>query len=204
MLIMRNFHLHGEIFFFQDRFGGEDGLFLAATNKDWPMVYAVPKEIEDPEIAASALADILYSQAMVEVPTEGTDLRSPRLRESESGTDLSGRAEDLYKRMLDKNDPYEPLSRRLSEDTVEKIEELGMRGIYIGQERVRHYPAGALASHILGFVGYRGDERVGQYGVEGFYDHILSGTDKSEDVILFTISVLHYTNKHRGHLRGSL
>src|SRR3989344_5364485 len=40
----------------------------------------------------------------------------------------------------------------------------------------RHYPQGTTASHILGFVGYKGSDRVGQYGIEAYYDDVLNGT----------------------------
>jgi len=51
-----------------------------------------------------------------------------------------------------------------------------------GKKKLRYYPAEDLASHSIGFVGYRGSDRVGQYGMEGFYDDILRG----KEVILET------------------
>jgi len=49
-------------------------------------------------------------------------------------------------------------------------------GIYIEQTSKRIYPNGALASHVLGFVGQdsNGDE-IGSNGVEGYYDQYLVG-----------------------------
>lgn len=41
----------------------------------------------------------------------------------------------------------------------------------------RLYPDGDFAGHILGFVGFKGYERVGQYGVEGYYDNKLFEND---------------------------
>jgi len=53
----------------------------------------------------------------------------------------------------------------------------------------RYYPKGVFAAQVLGFVGYREHERVGQYGVESFYDETLRGleTDQrsiGEDIVL--------------------
>jgi len=42
------------------------------------------------------------------------------------------------------------------------------------QDEWRYYPAGSLASHLLGFVGYQGDKRVGVYGLERFWDSTLT------------------------------
>jgi stage V sporulation protein D (sporulation-specific penicillin-binding protein) len=40
----------------------------------------------------------------------------------------------------------------------------------------REYPQGKIASQVIGFLGGEG---LGQYGIEGFYDEILSGSNKS-------------------------
>lgn len=42
-------------------------------------------------------------------------------------------------------------------------------------ENWRWYPQGNLAANVLGFMGIVGDERVGQYGVEQYYQEILNG-----------------------------
>jgi len=138
--------------FLQDRFNSDNGLFLAATNKDWPMLYTVPKEIEDPAFTARELVSVLYDE---EARPEAE--------------------EKLYRRINDEDDPYEPIAHKLDEEVASYIDSLDLKGVYIKGEKMRHYPAGDLASHILGFVGYRGNERVGQYGAEGFYDDILRG-----------------------------
>ncbi len=150
--------------FFQDKFsalagGAEAGLYLAATNKDWPLLYAVPKEIDDPTLAASAIASILYEE------------EARALGEK-----------NIYQRISDKDDPYEPIARKIENGKVDAIKALELKGIYVKDENLRHYPQGDLAAHALGFVGYRGNERVGQYGVEGFYDEALRGGGK--DLIL--------------------
>ena len=139
--------LRGEIFF-KDNFNASSGFArAAATNKDWFLLYAVPSEIEDAERAASRIASLLYS-------ANTRDLKK----------------EELYKKFKDRDDPYVPIKNRLEEHVVNGVKELGIAGIYLTKEKLRYYPAGDLASHVIGFLGYREDERVGQYGVEGFYD----------------------------------
>ncbi len=84
-----------------------------------------------------------------------------------------------------KNDPYEEIARRVSEKDKEKIEELEIGGIVISKERWRFYPAGTTASHLLGFVGYQGNELAGRYGLERYYDDILSRDDNTLYVNFF-------------------
>lgn len=72
-----------------------------------------------------------------------------------------------------KDDPYEEIAKRLDEDAKTQIEELDLDGVLLVQERWRFYPANELASHTLGFVGYREDVLGGRYGLERFYDDIL-------------------------------
>lgn len=50
---------------------------------------------------------------------------------------------------------------------------------------MRFYPQGLFAAHVLGFVGYRENDRVGQYGVESQYDDVL--TSASGDDVVLTI-----------------
>jgi len=138
--------LRGEIFF-QDKFSGSSS---AATNKDWQFLYAVPREIEDAASVASTLESFLL------------DENAP--------LDTSLGAEEIYEKIKDKDDSYEVIASRIDEDIARAIKDLDIHGIYIKGEKLRYYPQDMLASHVIGFVGYRGSERVGQYGVEGFYD----------------------------------
>ena len=166
--------VRGDIFF-QDNFNKESNLYLAATNKDWPLLYAVPSQITDAQFAAAKLAPILKKEA------------TSAEAESDLAAALLVEVQDIYEKLKDLQDPYKPLARRLSEAQVEEIEALDIAGVYIQPERLRHYPAKNLAGTLLGFVGYRGADRVGQYGLEGFYDDTLRGVQeeaRGPDLIL--------------------
>ena len=102
--------------------------------------------------------------------------------------------ETLLERMQDERyGPFEsiPLREDVSEDTalflIERVEEY--RGIFVREEWRRSYPYGALAGHVLGYLGailkgnlayykslgYDPNGRVGQYGVEEAYETALRG-----------------------------
>ncbi len=142
------FPKRGEIFI-KDRFYGTDSLSQLsplAVNREWPMAYAVPKKIEDKEETAKLLAPLLEMD------------------------------EDVLRQKISKrNDPYEPLKHKLSSEIVEKIKELNIEGIEFTTESWRYFPAGSLACHVIGFVGFSDDRKVGQYGLEGYYNKELEG-----------------------------
>jgi cell division protein FtsI/penicillin-binding protein 2 len=64
------------------------------------------------------------------------------------------------------------LKNKLNYTEVQNLKDLNLAGVYLEKEQTRYYPLGSLASHLLGFVGGEGS---GQYGIEGFYNDILTG-----------------------------
>lgn len=73
---------------------------------------------------------------------------------------------------LKKDLRYVILAKKVTKDTKEKIVALGLKGIAWKEQRIRAYPQGQLAAHVLGFVN---DESDGQYGIEGFMNTDLKG-----------------------------
>lgn len=84
-----------------------------------------------------------------------------------------------------KNDAYEEIAKRLDEETVKKIEELKIPAISFIKEKWRFYPSDYLSSHVLGFVGYKGDILSGRYGLENYYDEVLQRAENSLNVNFF-------------------
>lgn len=71
------------------------------------------------------------------------------------------------------NDTYEEVANRVSKDVREKIGSAAIEGVTMSEERWRTYAAGDFAAHVLGFVGWEGDQLSGRYGLEKYYDQIL-------------------------------
>lgn len=63
-------------------------------------------------------------------------------------------------------DPYEEVAFRVDDDAAAKIRAQKIPGVILVQDQWRYYPAGSLAAHTIGFVGYQGDAKVGVYGLE--------------------------------------
>jgi cell division protein FtsI (penicillin-binding protein 3)/stage V sporulation protein D (sporulation-specific penicillin-binding protein) len=128
---------------------GQDGLFLAATNKKFPLLQANPSLImkNDIDKISGELASILA-------------IDKEKIRTSIDSD----------------SNKYKVLHRRLSTEEVEKIKSLKVDGLSIAYETDRFYPGGNLGSDILGFLGYNQDgNKSGQYGIEEYYNEILYG-----------------------------
>lgn len=84
------------------------------------------------------------------------------------------------------------LAEDISQETAERIEAAGYPGVKIAENYIREYPNGALASHVVGYLGrisqsdaktyveekgYRKDALIGKSGIEKIYEDRLKGTD---------------------------
>ncbi|MEI8270860.1 MAG: penicillin-binding protein 2 [bacterium] len=84
-----------------------------------------------------------------------------------------------------KNDPYEEIIGHLSKEQADNISFLKIPGVSIYKEKWRFYPGNELASHALGFVGYKGNELAGRYGLERQYNSVLSQNSNNPYVNFF-------------------
>lgn len=117
-----------------------------AINKELHLVYAVPRNIKNKKEVSGQLAEIL-------------DIEKNK----------------IFKIIDKENDPYEVIKNRVKDDVVEKIRNENINGIGVLPEIVRYYPGDNLASNVVGFLGYRNNEKTGQYGIEGYYNDRLKG-----------------------------
>ena len=131
-------------------------LFAAAVTKKAPFLFSISKDIPDAEAYAEVLTDIV-----------GVD------------------QDELFSRLSKHDDPYELLKRKLTDAEVEKVKDLALEGVIIGQEERRYYPLGSIGAQILGFVSYDASSQ-GQYGVEQYFQEVLKGKNISVPSRSFT------------------
>ncbi|OGD67911.1 hypothetical protein A3I18_02205 [Candidatus Campbellbacteria bacterium RIFCSPLOWO2_02_FULL_35_11] len=92
----------------------------------------------------------------------------------------------FYNKANKKDDPYEELVEKMDKETADKIKALNLEGVGLYKQRWRFYPGGSLASHVLGFVAFNDDDRLeGRYGLEKYYDELLSRKDEDLYVNFF-------------------
>lgn len=131
--------------YFTDKLGNR---ILAAGNKKFPVIAVTASKIPlgDAERVAAALS-----------------------------TRANGDKDDILKLIQSRSDYIRPVGKRLTSEQAKEVKELAIEGVSVTQEVDRFYPNQHLASDVLGFFGYSGAERSGQYGIEAYYENELSG-----------------------------
>ncbi|MCR4278484.1 MAG: penicillin-binding protein 2 [bacterium] len=129
----------------QDRSDGQ--LYPLATNREAWTVYAVPREMKEPEKTARDLAEVL-----------------------ETDVDI------LTTKFLKKDDPYEVVMKDVPIEKVEAVQSADFEGIHFSRVTARLYPEKNVSGQLIGFVGPGNDGVLtGKYGVEGNFNDLLAG-----------------------------
>ena len=82
--------------------------------------------------------------------------------------------EAFFAKAAKKNDPYEEIENKISEQDAEAITALELPGVALYREKWRLYPGNELAAKVLGFVSFRKDTLTGSYGLEEYYNDTLA------------------------------
>lgn len=149
--IYQKTHPHRGNIYFQDT--RSQALYPAAVNKDFFMVYAVPKEIAPRDVKKTF--DVLTNLLTI---------------------DDDNRRHTLFNKLAQSELRYVPVAKKVAEEDTLKIKEAGLTGVYFTQEEYRYYPEKNSGANVLGFVGSdaSGDFN-GRYGLEGYWDKELAG-----------------------------
>ncbi len=71
-------------------------------------------------------------------------------------------------------DTYEEIATNVEQGAASSISAMKIKGVSIYRMNWRFYPGGALASNVIGFMGYQGNDFAGRYGIESSYDDTLT------------------------------
>ncbi|MGW8582988.1 penicillin-binding transpeptidase domain-containing protein, partial [Bacillus velezensis] len=120
-----------------------------ATNKSAPTVFVVPRQIQNPIKTGKLLASVLNMSE-----------------------------EKVYKHITKKTsiEKISPEGRKISNKKAKEIKALDLKGVYVAEDSIRHYPYGSFLSHVLGFAGI---DNQGLLGLEAYYDDDLKGVKGS-------------------------
>ncbi len=117
------------------------------ANKNMPVIYAVPIEISNPQQAANLLSPIV-----------GKDVNSLTVAFSKPKSQ------------------YALLIQKATDQQVQEIKNLNLKGIYIKDQTFRSYPFGSMASQLLGYVSLDANGQMsGKYGLELEFNKQLEG-----------------------------
>ncbi len=84
-----------------------------------------------------------------------------------------------------KKDPYVEIAVNVPESAASQITAMKLPGVTAYRMNWRFYPAGDLAAHAIGFMGFKGDDFSGRYGIEHSYNKVLARTDQKLYVNFF-------------------
>lgn len=160
--------------------GDQQVLYPLVANRRMYVVFAVPKEIEDATTTAERLLSVLGlpdddERSYAEVFSLGSSTVSSTIIRSERDQQKFDLLSKWIANFNKKDKYYYPLRERIDDETIKKIEGLGLKGVDWVNRSYRFYPEKGVGGQIFGFWGYDGDERRGKYGLEGYYDNLLAG-----------------------------
>lgn len=131
-----------------------------AMNTESYLVYAVPKQVEDPAKTTKEVSDILLLPA-----TSDTGISQEKLL-------------DFYQK---KEKWFIPIKHYVSREIADRIIALNDSAIRILPEDQRIYPEKSLAAPVIGYVQTQDDgSRIGSYGIEGQFNDVLTGVSGEE------------------------
>ncbi|MSR84920.1 penicillin-binding protein 2 [Candidatus Uhrbacteria bacterium] len=122
-------------------------LYPIAKDRDAWQVYAVPREMKEPAKMATSVAAILLVSE-----------------------------EELTRKFSVTSSAYVLLTKDASLEAVQQLQSQHLQGIGMNKVPARMYPEQGMGGQLLGFVSLNEkNERVGRYGLEGFYQETLAG-----------------------------
>lgn len=127
-----------------------NGLILASSVVA-PSIWAIPEDIDGSKAQLAELAKLLQMPAA-----------------------------ELTKKLADEDKNFVWIKRQVDESVAQKIQALGIKGIYQRKEYKRQYPEGEAAAHVVGFTSV---EDSGQEGMELAFNKDLAGKAGSRRVI---------------------
>jgi len=87
---------------------------------------------------------------------------------------------EILQKLNKKGSYYQVIQRSVSKEVAEQIKGLNMKGVEVDEKKEsRYYPNNRLASQIVGFIN---EDKQGQYGIEEYYNGILSGKKSATTV----------------------
>lgn len=133
----------------------DDEKFLVAGMESGFRVVANQKKIEDPKETFEKIGELLQID------------------------------EETFVEETTGDDVYVLLKDKVSKEISDKILAQKVAGITLERYKWRTYPAKNIASQVVGFVGFDGDDVVGRYGVEKELDSVLSRESKNVYINFF-------------------
>ena len=83
------------------------------------------------------------------------------------------------------SDPYEEVAKDVSAENVVTLKAQKLKGVTYVKDNKRAYPQDEVGSKVIGFVGSDGVHVRGQYGLERYYDDVLTRRSSDSSINFF-------------------
>ena len=127
-----------------------NSVYPIAVNREYFLAYVSPRDVRDEEL--TSVADRIVAA-------------------------LGVSRESVLEKLAKRDDIYEVIKRKVTKEDKEAIVQESIPGLFFIPEFFRFYPGGSLGAQTVGFVGSDGEEYVGRYGIEAFFDKEMHGTN---------------------------
>ena len=108
------------------------------------------------------------------------DVKASRGQKKRLAALLGLERRELDRKLAETSRDFVYLKRQIPPDTADKVEALGIPGVYQQREYRRYYPGGEVTAHLVGFTGV---DDAGQEGIELAFQSSLAGQPGSRRVI---------------------
>ncbi len=148
--------------------------FPLAINKEGFLLYANPQKLSvSPKLIADSINPILSPKLdQIKVATDSSKEEIEDILEKYQNNNY----ERIYSQLSREDLVWVLLDNKITKDQKDKIDAFGFEGLGYQKEPIRSYPEASMAAHVLGFMASNDQgEKVGYFGLEGYYDLELSG-----------------------------
>lgn len=157
---------------------------LLASQMHWRRIGDVPMRGDILDANGNVLASTTYEYTVGITPKDVRSLTETISQETiavEMAEILHIEYSDMYDALGKTDATYIQLAKKLSKEDIdilnEYLSENMLGGVKIDSVPKRYYVYGSLASQVIGFADQSETVLIGQYGIEAYYNELLSGQE---------------------------
>lgn len=121
-----------------------------------------------------SLADAAVQQTGWRVSIVPEDIKDPEATLAALSAETNVDGERFLSRIARGGGYSYEVAYQVSDPAAAAIRAKKLPGVGLARDKWRYYPGGDMAAQALGFVGFKGDEKVGVYGLEKYYEDTLA------------------------------
>ena len=102
---------------------------------------------------------------------------------------------DVFDHRISSNKGFVILKHNIKKEEGDALIDKNLKGLELRDNRIREYPWGTLAAHVLGFSREAENKPKGEYGIEKYWDHTLASEAQETQIAGFADVLLDGTEE---------